>query len=174
MAASGGRDGDPPLLLPEAPGTQKSLSPWAFPSWSEPFQVRFWRTPPFPHVPPSRQRAGGQHSLSSPSPLGLELLSDSKGGQETPTGKKIFIIPMMGIKTTLQPEGSSSCLAPVMRLPLHVATAAWDARALPTAAMTLPAQNPADLEQQRRSSEQSWSCLLPPGWCNSALRLEPK
>jgi len=78
---------------------------------------------------------------------------------------------MMGITTTLQAEGSSSCLGPAVILPLHMATMAWDTRDLPTAAKTLPAQNPADPEQQHPSSEGSWAWLLPPGCCDSAPRL---
>lgn len=70
---------------------------------------------------------------------------------------------MMVITTTLQPEGEQQLPGTCDASPTAHGHPSLEARVLPTVAVTLPAQNLADLQQQRQSGEQFWSCLLPPG-----------
>lgn len=150
VAACGGRDEDPQthfcsqshlaLKNPSVPGLcQAGLSP---------SRSGFGGHLPFPPCPPSK--AGSRIQAHQ----GWSCSWPPLGGKKNP----IFIISVMGITTTLKPEGSSGHLGTVMCLLQPTATTSLVARAVPTAAVTLPAPTPAVPKQQRPSGDPSWSC----------------
>lgn len=99
-----------PTSVPRGTGQtkkKKTLGPWTFPGRVEPFQVKFWGGGPPPPSPCSPPPKAESRRPAQPKPTGAEALTPKEARKHPLEKKKIFIIPMMGITTRLQQEGSS-------------------------------------------------------------------